>query len=71
MSKHPIWYRNLEANPEVEVQIGSNREKRVARRASDEEKGRLWPGLVEMYRDYDDYQSRTDRNIPVVILARR
>jgi deazaflavin-dependent oxidoreductase (nitroreductase family) len=71
MSKHPGWYRNLEANPEVEVEIDRDRRKMLARRASDSEKTALWPRLVEMYADFADYQARTDRNIPVVILTRR
>ncbi len=69
MSHHPLWYRNLEANPEVEVEIGTEKRKMVARRATDEEKAALWPRLVETYPDYDDYQARTERNIPVIILS--
>ncbi len=69
MSQHPIWYRNLEANPEVEVEIGRERTKMLARRASDQEKAALWPRLVEMYTDYADYQARTQRNIPVIMLS--
>ncbi len=71
MSKHPLWYWNLEANPEVEIEIGRESTKMLARRASDPEKAALWPSLIEMYRDYDDYQARTDRDIPVVILSPR
>jgi deazaflavin-dependent oxidoreductase (nitroreductase family) len=71
MSKHPLWYRNIEANPDVEIEIGSEKTKMRARRASDEEKAALWPKLVAMYSDYDQYQARTDRNIPVVILSPR
>ena len=71
MSQHPVWYLNLEANPDVEVEIATRRRRLRARRASDEEKAKLWPRLVAMYRDYDDYQARTDRNIPVVILGPR
>jgi deazaflavin-dependent oxidoreductase (nitroreductase family) len=71
MSRHPLWYRNLEANPEVEVEVGRERRRMVAHRASDDEKSALWPRLVEMYPDFDDYQARTDRNIPVVILSPR
>ena len=71
MSQHPVWYLNLEANPDVEVEIGTSRRRLRARRASDEEKAKLWPRLVAMYRDYDDYQARTDRSIPVVILGPR
>jgi deazaflavin-dependent oxidoreductase (nitroreductase family) len=71
MPHHPAWYRNLEANPDVEVEIGSERRQMRARRASDEEKAELWPRLTQIYRDYDDYQARTDRNIPVVVLSPR
>jgi deazaflavin-dependent oxidoreductase (nitroreductase family) len=71
MSQHPLWFRNLEANPDVEVQIRGETRKMRARRASDEEKAALWPRLVAMYADYDQYQARTDRNIPVVILSPR
>ena len=69
MSHHPLWYMNLEANPEVEIEIGPERTKMAARRATDAEKAALWPRLVEMYRDFDDYQARTERNIPVIILS--
>jgi deazaflavin-dependent oxidoreductase (nitroreductase family) len=69
MSHHPLWYLNLEANPAVEVQIGDKTTAMRARRASLEEKAGLWPRLVAIYRDYDGYQARTDRDIPVVILS--
>lgn len=68
-SKHPFWYRNLESNPNVEVEVGGGRQKMTAKRASDAEKRLLWPKLVSMYRDFDDYQARTKREIPVVILS--
>jgi F420H(2)-dependent quinone reductase len=68
-SKHPLWYKNLESNPNVEVELGSERQKMTAKRASDAEKRVLWPKLVTMYRDFDDYQARTEREIPVVILS--
>ena len=71
MSRHPVWYLNLEADPNVEIEIGRERKAMTARRATEEEKGALWPRLVEMYRDFDDYQARTERNIPVVILSPR
>ena len=64
MSHHPCWYHNLARHPEAQVQIGSRVTDRVARRASDAEK-------VEIYPDYVDYQARTDRNIPVMILSPR
>jgi deazaflavin-dependent oxidoreductase (nitroreductase family) len=69
MSKSPAWYHNMMANPEVDVQIGAATRRMRARRASDAEKAALWPRLVAMYRDYDDYQARTTRNIPVLILS--
>jgi deazaflavin-dependent oxidoreductase (nitroreductase family) len=69
MSRHPVWYLNLVANPEVEVEVGAERRKMRARRASAEEKAALWPRLVAIYPDYDVYQARTDREIPVVIAS--
>lgn len=72
MSHHPQWYLNLEANPDVEVELpGTGKIAMRAARASDEEKALLWPRLCAIYPDYDDYQARTERNIPVVILTRR
>jgi deazaflavin-dependent oxidoreductase (nitroreductase family) len=69
MSHHPLWYRNIEANPRVEIEIGRDRRWMLARRASADEKRMLWPKLVAMYSDFDDYQARTTRDIPVVILS--
>jgi len=69
MSHHPAWYHKMTANPDVEVQIGSTTRRMRARRASAAEKAALWPRLVAMYRDYDDYQARTTRDIPVMILS--
>ncbi|HVN40887.1 MAG TPA: nitroreductase family deazaflavin-dependent oxidoreductase [Myxococcota bacterium] len=71
MSHSPAWYHNLMASPECEVQIGSRTTPMLARRASAEEKAALWPKLVAVYRDYDDYQARTSRDIPVLILTPR
>lgn len=70
-SHHPAWYLNLVAHPEAEIEIGSERIAVRARCASAEEKRVLWPKLVAMYRDFDDYQARTEREIPVMILDRR
>ena len=69
MSKHPLWYLNLQANPCCEVEIGRERRPMRARRVSAEEKAALWPRLVAMYPDYDGYQARTTRDIPVVRLS--
>lgn len=65
---NPTWYENLVADPEVVVQIGRNRHLRVARTAHDVERSRLWPEIVDAYYAYATYQSRTRREIPVVIL---
>ena len=70
-ARHPLWYRNLQTNPDVEVQIGGDKRWLRARTASAEEKDKLWPRLTMIYPDYDDYQARTDRDIPVVILEPR
>jgi deazaflavin-dependent oxidoreductase (nitroreductase family) len=66
--QHPAWYHNLRANPETTIQIGSERRLVRARVAGPEERERLWPMVVEAYSGYADYQERTDREIPVVIL---
>lgn len=71
MDHHPLWYRNLVANPEVDVQIGSQVQAGNARTADDAEKAALWPKLVAMYPSYADYQARTTRSIPVVIIDPR
>lgn len=70
-SRHPQWYLNLLANPEVTVQIKRHRMEMTAVVADETRKAALWPRLVEMYRQYDDYQARTDREIPVVICTPR
>ena len=71
MDHHPLWYRNMVANPQVDVQIGAETTSMRARTASATEKSELWPRLVAMYADYDAYQARTARDIPVVILEPR
>jgi len=64
---NPQWYFNVKANPEVQIEIGRQRRAYRARVAGREERARLWPRLVELYADYDSYQSWTDREIPVVV----
>lgn len=66
----PAWWLNLRDRPRTTVQVGGERRRVVARRASAEEKARLWPRLVEMYSDFEAYQARTDREIPVIVLER-
>jgi deazaflavin-dependent oxidoreductase (nitroreductase family) len=65
---HPLWYRNIEADPGVVVQIRGDRQAMRARTANLEERAALWPRLVDLYRDYASYQSWTEREIPVVVL---
>ena len=67
LPKNPMWYLNIRANPEVTIQIKSRIRTMRARVATDEERAELWPRLVDMYADFDNYQSWTDRQIPVVI----
>jgi F420H(2)-dependent quinone reductase len=69
--KHPAWFLNLKANPETSIEVGDRKLRVRAEVASPEEKPRLWAKLTEMYPTYDDYQKRTDREIPVVILHPR
>jgi F420H(2)-dependent quinone reductase len=69
--EHPMWYLNLLADPCVTVQVGSLRRPMRARVAEPEERAVLWPRLVDLYADYDSYQSWTDRVIPVVVLDPR
>ena len=71
MSHHPLWYVNLVAQPECEFEIGREKRPYRARTASAEERARYWTPLVAMYPDYDDYQARTERQIPVVVLEPR
>ena len=69
MSRHPVWYLNLEAQPRCEVEIGRTRRTMISRRVRDDEKATLWPRLCAMYPDYAGYQARTPRNIPVLRLT--
>lgn len=65
--KHPVWYHNLIKNPEVEVTQGGETRKLTARHVNSEEKAELWPTCVKHYPPYADYQTRTDRDIPVFL----
>ena len=67
---HPDWYKNLEANPDVEVTVNGETRAMRARTASPEEKSVLWPQVVAEYKGYDGYQRNTKRDIPVVIIER-
>lgn len=66
---HPGWYKNLLANPEVEIQVGTDKLKVRARTASGEERTRLWKQAAEFWPPYNDYQKKVPtREIPVVVL---
>jgi deazaflavin-dependent oxidoreductase (nitroreductase family) len=69
--RDPDWYRNLVANPDVEVSVKGNTRLMRARTASAEEKAELWPDVVAAYKGYAGYQKRTERDIPVVICEPR
>lgn len=66
----PAWYLNLEADPQVKVQVRGDRFPARARAATAEEKPRLWQAALERWPAYADYQRRTEREIPVVVLER-
>ena len=66
----PQWFQNLLANPEATIQVGSETIPVRATIATPEEKTALWPKAVAAYKGYDNYQRKTDRDIPVVILTR-
>jgi deazaflavin-dependent oxidoreductase (nitroreductase family) len=66
----PAWYLNLEANPEVQVQVLGDRFTARARTATPEEKPELWRTMTAEWPAYDEYQKKTEREIPVVILER-
>jgi deazaflavin-dependent oxidoreductase (nitroreductase family) len=66
----PAWYLNLSENPEVEVQVKGDRFQARARTASSDEKPELWKLMVAEWPSYDEYQRKTDREIPVVVLER-
>jgi deazaflavin-dependent oxidoreductase (nitroreductase family) len=66
----PAWYRNLSENSDVEVQVVGDRFQARARTAGADEKPALWRTMAEIWPAYDEYQQRTDRDIPVVVLER-
>ena len=66
--EHPGWYKNILANPEVEVQVGTKKMKARARTASGAERAKLWEEAIKFWPPYTDYQKKTEREIPVVVL---
>ena len=71
MASNPAWYHNVKANPDVSVQEGRKTVAMRAREADDQERARLWPKLVEVYADFDNYAAWTERKIPVIICERK
>ena len=67
-AKHPVWWLNLQADPEATVEVVGRKVHVRATEAQGEEKARLWEELVRMYPNYEDYQKRTDSEIPVILL---
>jgi deazaflavin-dependent oxidoreductase (nitroreductase family) len=65
---HPAWYLNLSENSEVQVQVGADKFVAQARTANEQEKPELWAEMVKIWPAYDEYQTKTDRPIPVVVL---
>jgi deazaflavin-dependent oxidoreductase (nitroreductase family) len=66
--KHPVWYHNLKANPHVELQDESTKRDYLAREVTGAEKAEWWERAVETWPDYEKYQQKTDREIPVFVL---
>jgi len=69
--EHPGWLKNIEANPDIEIQVREERIPARATTAEGEERDRLWKLMADVWPDYDQYQQKTDRQIPVVVLERR
>jgi deazaflavin-dependent oxidoreductase (nitroreductase family) len=69
--RHPAWYHNLVADPNVTVQLKGERFAAVARTAEGDERARLWKTMTGVWPNYDEYATRTTRVIPVVVLERR
>jgi deazaflavin-dependent oxidoreductase (nitroreductase family) len=65
---HPAWYLNLMANPDATVEVGDRKLRVRAEEVDGEEKARLWQKMVDMYSSYDDYQTKTKREIPLLVL---
>ncbi|MDQ3955928.1 MAG: nitroreductase family deazaflavin-dependent oxidoreductase [Actinomycetota bacterium] len=66
--RHPDWFLNLKANPRCVVEADRSRRHVIAHEAAPDERSLLWPRLVQIYAGWDEYQRRTDRQIPVVVL---
>ncbi len=69
--EHPSWYQNLLADPEATIEVKAEEITVRATTATGEERNRLWSLMAEVWPAYDDYQKKTDREIPVVVFTRR
>jgi deazaflavin-dependent oxidoreductase (nitroreductase family) len=67
---HPAWFLNLEANPDVRLQVRDEEFAGKARVASGAERERLWQAMAEVWPDYDNYKTKTEREIPVIVVER-
>ncbi|WP_405442626.1 nitroreductase family deazaflavin-dependent oxidoreductase [Streptomyces avidinii] len=65
---HPLWYRNLSEHPTVRIQVGPKVMQGTARTATPEERAAYWPVMVKHWPAYDEYQAKTDREIPIVVI---
>jgi proline iminopeptidase len=68
--KHPSWYLNLQANPQVRVQVKAEKFAARARTAEGDERAKLWDKMAKVWPYYNEYTKKTDREIPVVVLER-
>lgn len=67
MEKNPVWYYNVKANPDIGIMVGGEKRAYHAEQADEATKRELWPHLLSIYPDFDEYQARTDRDIPVFV----
>jgi deazaflavin-dependent oxidoreductase (nitroreductase family) len=67
--KNPVWYYNLMANPNVVIELGAKKQEMRATQATPEQKAALWPSIVANYPDFEVYQQKTSRDIPVIICS--
>ena len=67
--RHPDWFLNLQANPKVEVEMAGSKRSMTAHVADETEKADLWPKIVGPHANYAEYQTKTERDIPVIVLA--
>jgi deazaflavin-dependent oxidoreductase (nitroreductase family) len=67
---HPAWFKNLDADPHVTLQVGPDVFPAIARSATPEERDELWAIMLKEWPPYDEYQEKTEREIPIVVLSR-